>query len=382
MSELIQKDENRVAIRWKLLTGASALALTAHIASSEAVRAEDADRPTVWIELGGQLSTLQDGVETFNPPLTANRPSNFEPSQKFEKQPGHSFDEFGAISLQPDGSNWVFGASVRYGRSGTKKYHLEQTNPSYKYAQSAPRLGRPVAQQFAETTAKTSEQHLVLDFTAGKDVGLGLFGKNSTSVISAGVRFAQFVSRSNIALKSDPDWHINSKYFTYVHDYISFGQSFHSNLASLKAERSFTGVGPSLSWKSSKPLWGDSRDASLVLDWGVNGAILFGRQKSHTHHQSTGKSFYHYGPFLTGPAVPHTTARLPATPDHTRVRSVVVPNIGAFAGLSVKYPNAKISVGYRADFFFGAMDGGIDTRKTYDRNFYGPYATVSIGLGG
>ena len=380
MSELIQKNDSSVAIRWKLLAGVSVLALTAHLASSGPARAEDTDRPTVWIELGGQWSTLQDGVETFNPALMAGRPAKFEPSQKFEKPARHGFDEFGALSLQPEGSNWVVSAAVQYGRSSTKNYNLEQTNPEFKYYAGAPRVGVPVAQQFAETTAKTSEQRLVVDFMAGKDVGLGLFGKDGTSVVSAGVRFAQFTSRSNIALKSDPDWHINSKYFTYVHDYISFGQSFHSNLASLRAERSFTGVGPSLSWKSSERLWGDSRDASLMLDWGVNGAILFGRQKTHTHHQSTGKSFYHYGPFLTGPAAPHTTAVLPATPDHTRSRNVTVPNIGGFAGLSFKYPNAKVSLGYRADFFFGAVDGGIDARKTYDRSFYGPYMTVSIGL--
>jgi hypothetical protein len=380
MSELIQKTDNRTAIRLQLLSSVSAIVLVAQTASITQARAEDADRPTLWIELGGQWSTLQDGVETFNPPLTAGRPSKFEPSQKFEKQARHGFDEYGAISLQPDGSDWVLSAAVQYGRSSTKNYHMQQTNPEFKYFASAPRLGKPLAQQFAETTAKTSEQRLVVDFAAGKDVGLGLFGKDSTSVISAGVRFAQFISRSNIALKSDPDWHINSKYFATFQTYISFGQSFHSNLASLKAERSFSGVGPSLSWKSSEPLWGDARDASLTLDWGVNGAILFGRQKTHTHHQSTGKSFYHYGPMLTGDVVLQTTARLPATPDHTRSRSVTVPNIGGFAGLSFKYPNAKVSLGYRADFFFGAVDGGIDARKTYDRSFYGPYMTVSIGL--
>ena len=380
MSELIQKSDSRGEIRWELLAGVSALVLAAHMASTTQARAEDADRPTVWIELGGQWSTLQDGVEPFNPALMVDRPAKFEPSQKFEKPARHGFDEFGAISLQPEGSNWVVSAAVQYGRASTKNYNMEQTNPDFKYVSPAPRLGMPIAQQFAETTAKTSEQHLVVDFMAGKDVGLGLFGKDSTSVVSAGIRFAQFLSRSNIALKSDPDWHINSEYFSYFHTYISFGQYFHSHLASLKAERSFTGVGPSVSWKSSQRLWGDSRDASLMLDWGVNGAILFGRQKSHTHHQSTGKSFYHIGPFLTGPAAPHTTAVLPATPDHTRSRSVAVPNIGGFAGLSFKYPNAKVSLGYRADFFFGAVDGGIDARKTYDRSFYGPYATVSIGL--
>jgi hypothetical protein len=385
MSELIQKNDNRIAIRWNLLTGVSALVLTAHIALSQAAQAEDTDRPTVWIELGGQLSTLQDGAASFNPPLQAHRPSNFDPSQKFEKQPGHSFDEFGEISIEPSGSDWVFSASVQYGRAGSNKHVQQQTNPEpMKYFASAPALGVPVAQRFAQTTVKTREQHLVLDFTAGKDVGLGLFGKgDSTSVISAGVRFAQFVSSANISLKSDPDWQFHTKYLAAFQATISNGQMFHTNLASLVAERSFTGVGPSLSWKSSQQLSGNSRDAALMLDWGVKGAILFGRQKSRTHHQSTGRYFnLSSRPILTKTVVPHTTARGPATPDHTRSRSVTVPNIGAFAGLSVKYPNAKLSIGYRADFFFGAMDGGIDARKTYDRSFYGPFATVSIGVGG
>jgi hypothetical protein len=65
-----------------------------------------------------------------------------------------------------------------------------------------------------------------------------------------------------------------------------------------------------------------------------------------------------------------------------RSRSVVVPNVGGFVGMSLRFPNAKVSLGYRIDAFFGAMDGGIDTRKTYDRDFYGPFATISIGLGG
>ena len=49
MSELIQKTDGRGEIRWKLLAGVSALALAAHMASTTQARAEDADRPTVWI---------------------------------------------------------------------------------------------------------------------------------------------------------------------------------------------------------------------------------------------------------------------------------------------------------------------------------------------
>ncbi|HTO39482.1 MAG TPA: hypothetical protein VL026_00790, partial [Rhizomicrobium sp.] len=65
-----------------------------------------------------------------------------------------------------------------------------------------------------------------------------------------------------------------------------------------------------------------------------------------------------------------------------RRRSVVVPNLGGFAGLSMRYTNAKVSLGYRGDFFFGAMDTGIDHRKTETASFHGPFATISIGLGG
>jgi len=63
-------------------------------------------------------------------------------------------------------------------------------------------------------------------------------------------------------------------------------------------------------------------------------------------------------------------------------RSVIVPNLGGFAGVSVKYPNVKFSLGYRADFFFGAVDAGIDTRHAKDLGFSGPFAAISVGLGG
>ena len=62
--------------------------------------------------------------------------------------------------------------------------------------------------------------------------------------------------------------------------------------------------------------------------------------------------------------------------------TVTVPNVGGFAGLSFQIQNFKVSAGYRADLFFNAMDGGIDTRKSENIGFYGPFASVSVGLGG
>jgi hypothetical protein len=65
-----------------------------------------------------------------------------------------------------------------------------------------------------------------------------------------------------------------------------------------------------------------------------------------------------------------------------RSRRKVVPNLGGYIGASARYNNAKVSFGYRADTFFGAIDGGQETAKDYNRGFYGPYMNVSIGLGG
>lgn len=78
----------------------------------------------------------------------------------------------------------------------------------------------------------------------------------------------------------------------------------------------------------------------------------------------------------------YLTLYTPRPYQRARSRTVTVPNLGGFAGVSVKYPNVKMSLGYRADFFFGAVDAGIDARNTKDLDFQGPFATVSIGLGG
>ena len=41
----------------------------------------------------------------------------------------------------------------------------------------------PLANRFADTNARTSETHSILDFQAGKDVGLGMFGVTDGSSV-------------------------------------------------------------------------------------------------------------------------------------------------------------------------------------------------------
>jgi len=405
MSELIQKHDSRTNIRWKLLAGASAFALTAYLSSARLAIAEDGDHPQIWIELGGQLNRLQDSQELFAPPFVALTPSNLSPPQNAEKPPGYGLDESAALTFQPNGSDWIFSASILYGRSGNSKHARQQSNPAPYIGYLRIHRSRnghvhdftnyytkyPLSPRAVDVSARQNETHTILDFQAGKDMGIGLFGHNSSSTLSVGVRFAQFASKSRINLAENPDWQFKTQ-LTHFSTSYSYGSShyslqrtrqavyqpFHSFAAALRANRSFEGVGPSLSWKSSLPFAGNQQDGGLIFDWGANAALLFGRQKTKIQHQTTGRFHSSFAPDTSLPI----TYQRPATPDHTRSRTVMVPNVGGFAGISFEYPNAKVSFGYRADFFFGAIDGGIDTRKSEDRGFYGPFASVSVGIGG
>ncbi len=123
MSELMNTRESRTTFRWQLLTTVSALALLGSVYAAGEAKLRTMTpivRPS-GSNWGAQLSRLDDGQEAFAPPVTAARPSIFSPSQKFEKLPSDSVDETGKISFEPDGSDWVFSASIRYGRSISKR---------------------------------------------------------------------------------------------------------------------------------------------------------------------------------------------------------------------------------------------------------------------
>ncbi len=386
MSELINTRASN-NFRWQLFTTVSAFALG--MAGATDASASETLPPTVWVELGGQLEQMDANQELFAPPFTTDSdvpaPETISPLS-LEHGPRRSFGGEASLSVMPQGTQWVFSVSARYGRSNSHKTLHQQSYPA-AIDNGLGFQSFPLAAQFVDAKTKHSESHAILDFQVGKDVGLGLFGRSGSSTLNLGVRFAQFVSRSHISINENPDWHFEPKYLSYpslglTHFRAGYKQPFHSYAGNFDASRSFTGLGPSLSWKNQTPIFGDD-DRSVALDWGINAALLFGRQKAHTHHQTT--EVYHSGNlhnFKPYPSSATTVYRNPVTPDHIRSKSVIVPNLGGFAGVSFHYDAAKVSFGYRADFFFGAMDGGIDTRKTYDRDFYGPFATISIGLGG
>lgn len=384
MSELIAKSHAGLD-RWTLFTTVSAMALMGGAIVSDDAQADSATgHPTVWIELGAQAERADAPEEQFVPAfITATprpAPETISPLS-VGHSPRYSIGGEGKIVLEPQHSDWVFSLGVRYGRSNAKKHVHQQSYPrhptGFTCSSCDPKYQRAV--QFMDTATQHSESHSVLDFQAGKDLGIGLFGGRSSSVISLGVRFAQFGSRSNVAFKSDPDAKVKIKY--YSGNKFRAGATYHSNQATSASIRSFRGIGPSLSLSGSTPFLGNRDEGQVSFDWGANAAILFGRQKARVHHKT--KQQYHQGKYYisSNPNYRYTTHHS-TPPDRIQARSVVVPNVGGFVGLSFGYSDAKVNFGYRADVFFGAMDGGIDAAKSENRSFYGPFASISVGLGG
>ena len=369
-------------LRWRLLTTVCAASLL--VASAPGNAAQDSDRPTVWVELGGQLEMMQGTDERYAPDFTLanlNKPLNAQSPLTAQKPPHFGFGGEGKISFEPQGSDWVFSAAVRYGRSNGKRSLHQQTStsflqktflygqPKFKYpSQLYHGIATATLTRFNHAEAAYSSSHAIVDFKAGRDVGLGLFAKGGTSTFSFGVRIAQLHNHSSVAFKSFPDPAV----LTQAANVASPLYHHHSYFATGTFSRNFRGVGPSLSWDATAPLVGNHDAGELTFDWGINVAALFGKQTVTGNHET--RSLY----FIGRPTMISEVNSVPIN----RSRTVFVPNAGGTAGISVRYPNAKLTLGYRADFFFGAMDGGVNAHKSETRGFYGPFATVSMGFGG
>jgi len=401
MSELINARNGRSDLRWHLLGTASALALIGSFSATPGAKAEDnADHPTIWIELGGQLEQQTGQGDVFSPSFVTDNPTSiaFQPVSPLhvEKAPIFSNGANANITFQPENTNWVFSAAVRYGRSaGRKSFHQNhvishqghETNLHFKSSRGIYLTYKTVTQHPSLTAGVEDTQrqsHAIIDFAAGKDFGLGMFGKGAVSDFNIGVRFAQFVSKVSGAMQARPDaiftQHDNPYAYYYYHTRFplaKFGQpclNQHLATAMFQSQRNFHGVGPALSWNASLPVLGQLQAGTLNVDWGANASVLFGRQRaSGSHH-----TYVYYRRTAFRAIQTHHSS----DGSFNRSRTVVVPNIGGFAGLSFNFTNAKVALGYRGDFFFGAMDTGNDTRKTKTVDFYGPFASISIGIAG
>ena len=388
MSELINAKTNGISRRHHLLATTSALVLASLVAIRSSALAADqsgTDRPTLWIELGGQLDSISGQGAPFAVGFLKNYPDSsvLKPTTPFdaERPIPFSFSETGRLTLQPRGSDWTFSASAIYGRSSNFTHVDHQTDGTFytQYKYGKPRSGTNIhgTDNFADTQVHHSQSHTILDFMAGKDVGLGLFGKDASSVLSLGVRFAQFSSRTSFDARARPDLEFKYTAIPTLNLTLKLAH-FHTYHLSGQMDRSFHGVGPSLSWSGSAPLIGSPDTGQAALDWDLKAAILFGRQKAAVNHHESA----HYLPASARFGGTSYQLVYERTGGHSTNRTVDSPSISATAALSWRIENFKMSLGYRADFFFGAMDTGIDARQDSTLGFHGPFATISVGLGG
>ena len=360
MSELMQTRRAPQYLKRQLLATASALTLMGFVNGAQAFDDATSDHPLVWLELGGQFDHEIDPTQTWIPPNVP--PPLVQPTfQPFGRMPGVGYDWDSKISIQPGDAGWTFSAAIQFGKAkhGPKSTH-DQDNPTGLNLFSLP---APPTYAFTDSHSRADTSHLIVDFKAGKDLGLGLFGGRGSSSINFGIRMAQFMENASGIMTAQAFAHY--KYNAGV-----------DHNADIHAARSFSGVGPSIDWNASLPLTG-SLGSGIAFDWGANAAVLFGRQKANI---SLHTEVLQYASIASS-VPPNLLTHMTSAP--SRGKQVIVPNIGGFASLSYRAGDrAKFALGYRADIFFGAIDGGIAARKPENVGFYGPFASVSIGIGG
>ena len=187
-----------------------------------------------------------------------------------QKLPSHSFGENGKITFEPTGSNWLVSASIRYGRASAMRHlHYETARHTVRPRYWATLFTGCVINEFGDGQGNIRESHLVLDFQAGKDVGLGLFGTKGNSVVSAGVRFAQFTSGSDVTLHALPTY-VSSVTSTHSGEVLlAIIITFIPTRRSSNPSEASTAVGPTVSWDASLAGRGQSAKACRWHSTGV-----------------------------------------------------------------------------------------------------------------
>ena len=201
-----------------------------------------------------------------------------------------------------------------------------------------------------------------------------------SSNVSAGLAYARVDSSTDLMMHVRPDIYFPPEVVFPPQPPIPTSHLHRLN-AELKANREFEGAGPSIAWDGSVVLWGDAEESGrLGLDIGVSGAVLFGKQEAHVREHRLGA--YTGGIFFGDWDANDITAPYDTTLEHSRSERVTVPTASANLGLSYELGRVKMTGGYRVERYFDVIDAGIAERKTYDRQFDGPYFKVSVGFGG
>jgi hypothetical protein len=168
-----------------------------------------------------------------------------------------------------------------------------------------------------------------------------MFGMEGTSILSAGVRWANFESTT-----------IGQFYYRYS-KYNGIFNGSSSTSFNRELHRTFNGVGPTISWKGSMPFEG----SPFSLEGAASGAILFGRHSIHGFN----------------------------SPDFSRGASV--PQAGGYLGLGWMCPDwhLKFTAGYNIMASWnvlpqGYYDGDDFPHRGVNRITHGPFININYQI--
>jgi hypothetical protein len=233
----------------------------------------------------------------------------------------NGFDTRADLALQS--GNWYLTLSANFGRTGGSKASISQ-DAYYSSKYSFTHFHR-------DGVAKHNESHTVVDFTLGKDVGLGMMDLEGSSIVSLGVRYMHFVARTRS--------HLNySTFSTFLGSSFFTSTSFNRQL-----DRQFVGWGPVITWKAKAPI-----SPEFSFSWGLTAAAVIG-----------GRSFEIDGVKL-------------------RHNEIISPQVGGYVGLNWQMPDSPfdLTIGYRGDGYFDIVDKGFATVHHADRIIHGPFAQI------
>jgi len=344
------------------------------------------------IELGGQIQRIDAPNDPLSPSFLdamnpdPNNPGSFRPnvSAAIDPRPDQQKNlDWGdgreiKVTYRPAG-DWQVSLGARFGKTNGSSPYAERKESGAEFCLfSLYSCEQNPAEHYVKhnyTIASTydREEHTLIDFMVGHDVG---FGGGDHSSLSGGLRYADLESKTDLNVFGATNWFVNvdenaAKYGYGTHD---------RYVADVKAKRTFKGAGPMLNWDASKALLGNSDVGVLGVDWSLTGGVLFGKRKTAIDGSELKESFYQYT-FTQSAGFPISTTQLPPI-SYERSKSVTVPTYGASLGLSYAVDRFKASAGYRWERYQNAIDGGYAMPKSEDRTVDGPYFKVSVGFGG
>ena len=344
------------------------------------------------LELGGQIQRHEAPAEAVRPTFAgefAPEIDIFGDEQRGDLDWGDGREV--KLTWRPDGGPWMASAGVRFGRTnGTDKARAtmeldEVCGFGGYFAVYCPYAAGDDIKYISKTNwaeARTAikEDHQIVDFAVGRDLGVGGLGQSSLAV---GLRYAKLASTAHVRADGVPDWYIAQGFsipgYYYPDLYVSTQTVRESRLT---GEREFKGAGPVLSWELSTKLFGNDDTGHVSVDLSATGGVLFGKQQSSTTGTETA-TYYEFG----GPTVHlQGTGILPAeiiiTPvDFSRSSDATVPVLDLSLGLSYTVGGVKAGLGYRWERYFDAI-GATSSDASYDRTIDGPYFKLAIGFGG